>query len=195
MINYQEKRLPKVWTYVCLYSLLYHIKWCVWDYLFSPRVPDCLVFLLSPTVNLWTMFQAAQKLGGYELVSIHICCNMFPCLCRGSLSCSFPLSPPFDCFIWLFLSDRSILSPSFLCIVSLFFCALPYLRSVTVFPRSKPLFHKNDAVVLKPPQSGKHMFLCSALVRRKLVKSLIFSQVEVDVCMPRSVFINAPHTH
>lgn len=89
----------------------------------------------------------------------------------------------------------SILSPSFLCIVSLFFCALPYLRSVTVFPRSKPLFHKNDAVVLKPPQSGKHMFLCSALVRRKLVKSLIFSQVEVDVCMPRSVFINAPHTH
>ncbi|MEQ2187781.1 hypothetical protein GOODEAATRI_008182 [Goodea atripinnis] len=43
-----------------------------------PRVPNCLVCLLSPTVNLWTMFQAAQKLGGYELVSIHICGEIFP---------------------------------------------------------------------------------------------------------------------
>lgn len=44
---------------------------------FFPRGPDCLVCLLFPTVNLWTMFQAAQKLGGYELVSAHMCRNAF----------------------------------------------------------------------------------------------------------------------
>lgn len=31
-----------------------------------------LVILL--TVNLWTMFQAAQKLGGYEVVSVYTIC-------------------------------------------------------------------------------------------------------------------------
>lgn len=39
------------------------------------RGRDRLVCLLFPTVNLWTMFQAAQKLGGYELVSARTCPN------------------------------------------------------------------------------------------------------------------------
>lgn len=30
-----------------------------------------LVLIVLLTVNLWTMFQAAQKLGGYELVRVH----------------------------------------------------------------------------------------------------------------------------
>lgn len=30
-----------------------------------------VLFVSVPSVNLWTMFQAAQKLGGYELVSSH----------------------------------------------------------------------------------------------------------------------------
>lgn len=30
-----------------------------------------LVLIVLLTVNLWTMFQAAQKLGGYELVSVY----------------------------------------------------------------------------------------------------------------------------
>lgn len=36
----------------------------------SSPVVLILVLIVLLTVNLWTMFQAAQKLGGYELVSV-----------------------------------------------------------------------------------------------------------------------------
>lgn len=70
--------------------------------------------------------------------------------------------------------------PSFFSVFS--FSALPLPPEVShYFPKKKVLltatFSKNNAVVSKPPCSGKHMFLCTVLVKRKLVKSLIFSHV------------------
>lgn len=54
--------------------------WVVHDImrLRSGAFPEGLtVVCLFPSVNLWTMFQAAQKLGGYELVSAHMCTDAF----------------------------------------------------------------------------------------------------------------------
>lgn len=66
------------------------------------------------------------------------------------------------------------------------------------FPKKKvslrATFSKNDAVVSKPPWSGKHMFFCFALVGRKLVKSLIFSHVGDEVKRTR-LDIQYTHAH
>lgn len=40
-------------------------------WLFSSPVVLILVLIVLLAVNLWTMFQAVQKLGGYELVSAY----------------------------------------------------------------------------------------------------------------------------
>lgn len=105
------------------------------DVMCFSSAPDCLVCLLSPTVNLWTMFQAAQKLGGYELVSIHICADVLLLLCQ-SPSLLSSVSPSFSLF---FIISSSLCLPTSL-LSSLSFLLLPSfypLRSVTVFPRRK----------------------------------------------------------
>lgn len=84
------------------------------------------------------MFQAAQKLGGYELVSIHICCNIF-LLCPlrslppSLLSFFAPSLPPSWCLPSIARCLRTYLPPpSVLSLPS--FCPL---RPVTIFPRRK----------------------------------------------------------
>lgn len=77
--------------FVCLFCRCIWYQLCCGHHLNAksrPAVPHCLVCLLSPTVNLWTMFQAAQKLGGYELVSAHMCGNIFLLLRPGPSSSS-----------------------------------------------------------------------------------------------------------
>lgn len=111
---------------------------CAFQVRFFPRVPDCLVCLLSPTVNLWTMFQAAQKLGGYELVSAHMCGNIFLLLGPGLALLLLCLPPP---DVYLPLLSSSLLS--FLSLLFLFYFSAvfsppaPWGKS-QFFPRGKP---------------------------------------------------------
>lgn len=115
----------------------------VCDVMCFSSVPDCFVCLLSPTVNLWTMFQAAQKLGGYELVSIHICGDLFlhfhQCLSLlPSISPSFCFPSP-ALFFSIISSSLAVSLPTSL-LSSLSFLFLPSfcpLRPVTIFPRRK----------------------------------------------------------
>lgn len=149
-----------------------------------PRVPDCLVFVshsqpldyvssCSETRRIWA--------GKYS----HMWQYVLSLLLRSLPCCFYIPSFPFCSLFLDYVSISRLLLPTYL--PSFFptfsFCALLLPLEVShYFPKKELLltatFSKNDAVVWKPHWSGKHMFLCSALVKRKLVKSLIFPMLE-----------------